>query len=298
MSRPARKEIYQSQKWVFTCWDLSKATEWAEWPNGPVTFIRWGLEQAPTTGNWHMQGYVEVDKKKTKVGMIRKVMKHNMFMEARKGSLEDNFIYTGKDEDVYEWGTPMLDSVQGKRTDLIDVRKFAKEFGMRAVLEEDHPEKGGAMFGNQAIKHAQSYLSYCEEKRTWKPTVIWYWGESGSGKSRDARYILDGIDTYVKNDGTKWWDGYDGHEAIILDDFRDRWWPIEYMLCLLDRYEARKENKNGHRQLRPRYIVITTIKPPKDHYRSGEEEPEKQLLRRIDLTIEMKCEPEKDNDNF
>eukprot|EP00955_Chlamydomonas_euryale_P096662 365026-Chlamydomonas_euryale.AAC.1 len=51
------------------------------------------------------------------------------------------------------------------------------------------------------------------------PEVRWYWGESGSGKTRAAHEWL-GPDTYTCMDNIKWFQGYDRHECVLIDDFR------------------------------------------------------------------------------
>jgi len=95
-----------------------------------------------------------------------------------------------------------------------------------------------------------------------------------------------GEDVYTKNTGTKWWDGYDGHEDVIIDDFRDSWWPLTYMLALLDRYEFLVENKGGHRQMRAKRIVVTSIFAPDTMYENTGE-CKIQLLRRVDHIIAL-----------
>lgn len=137
----------------------------------------------------------------------------------------------------------------------------------------------------QQIRVAEKYLTYCEDPRDWKPEVIWLTGPSGSGKSRRAREIC-GEDVYTKNTGHKWWDGYDGHEDVILDDFRDSWWPITYMLALIDRYEFQVEYKGGMRQMRAKRIIITSIFTPDTMYR-GTGECQQQLARRIDCVTDV-----------
>ena len=49
------------------------------------------------------------------------------------------------------------------------------------------------------------------------------WGPSGTGKSRfvAARWP----DAFWKAPESKWWDGYSGHETVVLDDFKDYGMP-------------------------------------------------------------------------
>jgi len=54
-------------------------------------------------------------------------------------------------------------------------------------------------------------------------------------------------DIYWKDD-TKWWDGYDKHESIVIDDFRASNIEFNHLLKLLDRYPMRIETKGGYRQ--------------------------------------------------
>lgn len=194
-------------------------------------------------------------------------------IEGRRGTQIQAIDYCKKDACYISHGKP---KIQGQRTDLDRIRGIAHEDGMRAVC----------VAGNlQQIRVAEKYLTYCEEPRDWKPNVTWIWGDSGTGKSRMARELC-GEDVYTKNTGTKWWDGYDNHEDVIIDDFRDSWWPITYMLALLDRYEMIIEYKGGTRQFRPRNIIVTSIKDPIECYiNTGE--CHMQLKRRIDKIIHL-----------
>lgn len=44
-------------------------------------------------------------------------------------------------------------------------------------------------------------------------------GPTGTGKSRRA-WAEAGMDAYIKNPNTKWWDGYKGQDHVIIDEFR------------------------------------------------------------------------------
>lgn len=223
-------------------------------------------------GTPHLQGYVEFNKS-IRFNSAKKLLGDRVHIEQRRGTQQQAIDYCKKDGDVWEMGTP---GNQGKRVDLDNVRQLAMDGGMRAVSRTS---------SLQQIKVAEKYLTYNEEPRDWKPEVYWLWGKTGVGKSRRAREIAGDQDTYCKNDGTKWWTGYDGHEVVIIDDFRDSWWSLTEMLSLLDRYEKIVEYKGGHRQFKPRTIIVTSAMSPEACYKNTGERID-QLLRRIDHIIE------------
>lgn len=254
------------------CFTLNNYTEeeeadLAETINNVADYLIFGRERG-VNGTAHLQGYMEL-KKNTRFTTLKK-MWPRMHIESRRGTQQQAIAYCMKEGDYNTFGAPKQ---QGYRTDLDRTRQVALTGGMREITT----------IGNlQAIKVAEKFLTYNEEPRDWQPEVKWFWGSTGTGKSRQARIEL-GEDVYTKNDGSKWWDGYDGHEDVIIDDFRPSWWSLTEMLSLLDRYEKRIEFKGGWRQFRPRRIIITSAFAPEECYKSTGE-CIAQLTRRINET--------------
>lgn len=52
-------------------------------------------------------------------------------------------------------------------------------------------------------------------KRTFPRKCFWFWGPTGTGKTRTALEKFP--DAYMKM-GNKWWDGYAGEKAIIMEE--------------------------------------------------------------------------------
>jgi len=257
----------QSRNWCFTINNYSiDDILFLEGNKLNYSYIIFGLEVGEN-GTPHIQGYIEFNSVKRFTTIKSQLPKAHL--ETRRGKQEQAINYCKKDGDWLEYGEPKN---QGERTDLDRVREMAIDGGMRAVTRTE---------GLQAIKVAKEFLTYNEEPRDWKPEVIWLYGPTGVGKSRVARELTDNEDVYIKNDGTKWWDRYDGHENVIIDDFRDSWWSLTEMLSLLDRYEKQVEIKGGWRQFKPKKIIITSAKAPQECYK-GVGEDITQLLRRID----------------
>lgn len=226
-----------------------------------------GHEIAPTTGTPHLQGYCEFSSPRY-FNAVTKLLT-GCHVEVRKGTREQATEYCKKGGQYEEHEDGF--QPQGKRNDLCFFPT------MREAAEQSA--------SYQAIKMNQAKLEYLEAPRDWKPEVYWYYGETGTGKSRKARWTATQLDRdaqiFTKNEGSKWWNGYDAHEVVIIDDFRDSWWSLTEMLRLLDRYEAKVECKGGMRQFKPKVIIVTSAFAPSTLYQSTGE-CVKQLTRRID----------------
>lgn len=101
-------------------------------------------------------------------------------------------------------------------------------------------------------------------------TVIY--GTGGLGKSRWAREeakknIEDGrIYTLMNPQGhTVWWDGYDGQQALLMDDFNGYLLP-HHLFRILDIYALQIPVKGGHSWANWNYVYITANKPPSEWY--------------------------------
>nr|UOF77873.1 rep protein [Cressdnaviricota sp.] len=237
-------------------------------------------EEIGETGTSHLQCYGELTNR-VRFGALQDFFERRAHIEERRGTQKEAIDYCKKDGVFEERGQKRN---QGNRGDLERVRHLALDLGMRGVTR---------VCNSQQIKVSEKFLQYNEEERDWKPQVIWLWGKTGVGKSRKAREILND-DIYTKNEGSKWWDGYDGHENVIIDDFRGHWFSdcggFNYILGLLDRYGFMVQYKGGHRQFLARRIVITCPWPPEQAIQGGVEDIQ-QILRRIDV-IELMDEPE------
>lgn len=222
-------------------------------------------------GTAHYQGYVFFENPRH-FNAVKKLLTR-AHIEVTGGTPEQNKKYCSKGGDILiEHGeVPRA----GKRNDIEHIRQVVKEKPkMREVVQEAQ--------SYQAIKVAEVYLKYHEEPRKWKPEVRWYHGSTGSGKTKSAREWL-GDDVYTALDSIKWWEGYDAHENVLIDDFRKDFCKFHQLLKLLDRYEYKVETKGGSRQFLAKKIAITAPYPPNSIYNTREDV--KQLLRRIDDVI-------------
>jgi len=243
---------------------------------GDLRFLCFGKEVGEQ-GTPHLQGYAEFHKPISVIG-LKKRLGPKLHLEGRRGTQTEAVLYCSKESVLYRRGTPARET-QGARMDLVEIREALKQgLPIRELLACDK------MCNTQALKFAEASAKYLEPGRTWKPEVRWFYGPPGSGKTRAARAWLS--HAFTKNSGSgKWWDGYDAHEEVLLDDFRDSHCPLTDLLGLLDRYEYRVEIKGGMRQMMAKKIAITSVQPPAKMYAHAKGEPIEQLARRIDHIV-------------
>ena len=214
----------------------------------------------------HLQGYIEFLDNHT-LSSIKKFMPRS-HLEISKGNGEQNKTYCSKERVLFEDGKIKQ---QGKRNDISRIRDMVSDGGnMRSVVQ--------VATSVQSVRMAELYLTYSEQQRNWKPLVKWYYGSTGTGKSHAA--YEESPDPFTCGETSKWFQGYDGHENVIIDDFRKDFIKFHDLLKLLDKYPYLVEYKGGSRQFLARQIIITSPHHPKDVYENREDID--QLIRRID----------------
>lgn len=132
----------------------------------------------------------------------------------------------------------------------------------------------------------QALIAAIPQERPDPPRVELLYGPPGCGKSRTARLGSAGIDYWASpiGSGIHWYDGYNGQEVAILDDFDGRRSEVKLstLLQLLDRYPVQVPVKGGFTWWYPRVIFITTNLHPSTWFDfTGRESQFLALQRRI-----------------
>lgn len=231
-------------------------------------------------GTPHYQGYVELKKPQRLAGM-KKWLARARFAE-REGTPDQARDYCMKEDtrvegpfEIGEW-----EKHEGKRTDLLEIKRKIDEGATMTTIADEH-------FGS-FLRYERGFLSYKRlkaPKRSWKTEVIVMVGHPGAGKSHYCREQAP--DAYYKQNG-KWWDGYDEHADVIMDDFYG-WLPWSVLLNVLDAYPLLVETKGGNVNFVARRVFITSNIDParwydyeKEHINLGA------LLRRVTKYIGCK----------
>lgn len=250
---------------------------------GTVKYIFYGREVAPSTGTKHLQGYMQFP------DTVRFAKVHKMFpkchIEVARGNFTSNENYCKKDGDYTSLGVPKKGG--RSRSEKLTVTEI-RDTGSIRKLMDDRDE-----LTISDIKLAREVLSVTRQTRQ-KPTVVWIYGGSGLGKTRLAYHLAEltyGSENIYKNISSEWFDGYDGHKVIILDDYRFHL-KTAVLLALLDRYDLRMPIKGSFVNITAELIVITTIRDPRDYWLTKLDfaEPLKQLTRRLSKLIHIEKE--------
>jgi len=245
---------------------------------GPNARLRYAIvgEELAASGTPHLQGYAE-SKANNTLPAWKKVLPR-AHIETRRGTAVEASAYCKKDGLWEEWGTQ---AAPGRRTDLDAIR---------AMITEGQPmrEIASTCANYQCIRAAESLYKYMEARRSWKTRVLWLYGPTGCNKSRFAAEAFP--DAWWSGANAHWWQGYDGDETVILDDWRMGDTKFTDTLRMLDRYPYVVECKGGSRQLLAKTIVITTTTSPHElvtQYGNWQGEDIGQLIRRVDLIHDM-----------
>lgn len=252
-----------------------------------LPFVRYFVYQRERgeSGTEHYQGYIEFSKTVTWTGLRAIAPMH---VELRRGSRSQARDYCMTDDkageqlaEPLEWGRWEL--APGRRSDLAEAAQAVLDGTSLAEIAREHP----ATFVRNYRGLGVLALFRPNDTRT-PPCVTLLWGPSGCGKSGLVHQTQDPDVLYCKPGDDKWWDGYDRHQRVLLDDFAGAASKISLTLCLtwLDRYPVRVPVKGGYARLVAEHIYITSnIHPKKWYDYSNRQTQYKALARRIHQVI-------------
>lgn len=266
----------------FWCWTINNPTVEEEETlqtlhilSGEVQYLVFQKEQGEQ-GTQHLQGYVEFSSRKTLRQAKVILGTQRIHLERRRGTADQARIYCikedGRLDGPWEFGefSGTRASTAGTRTDLAAVK---------AAIE------GGATEGKLADEFFSLWCQYhnafrryrglCHSQRNHKTRTIVIVGPPGTGKSR---WCMDSYKEAYWKQRSIWWDSYEGHESVVLDDFYG-WLPYDVVLRMCDRYPLMIETKGGQCQFVAKTVVFTSNNTPAQWYKNVNLDA---FIRRVD----------------
>jgi len=215
----------------------------------PSTYLVYGREVG-ASGTPHLQGFVVFENPRSFAAVKKQLPKAHI--EIAKGSPDQNREYCTKEGNFHEQGIiPMSQKRKG------DANAERWSVAKKAAIEgrlEDVPDDIYVQYYRTLKEIKKDNMSKPEDL----PELENYWicGPPGCGKSRGARERFPGAYFKLCN---KWWDGYQGEETVIIDDWELDHKVLGHHLKIWgDRYSFLAETKGGAIHIRPKRIVITS----------------------------------------
>ena len=225
-------------------------------------------EEVGDSGTHHFQGYCEFLEQLSFSQVVNLLSCPSVHIERRRGTQEQAIAYAEKEDSridgPYRFGTPRT---QGKRVDLEAFKNEVFDGKRKRDMIHDHYQ-----IIARYPRFYDTLTMMNRPERTTNLVVTLLYGQTGLGKTRSVmeRFGLD-IDFFVAplNNGTMWYDTYDGHKTVLLDDFSGAASHISLcsLLRLLDRYPVLVPTKGSHTWWLPEQIFVTTNLLPKDWFK-------------------------------
>jgi len=251
------------------------------------------LELGNKTSRLHYQGYLECVGQKTWSFMHENWEGlETAHFEVRKGTQMEAINYCKKGDTAldgpWEYGEA---KEQGKRSDLLDIKRKIDEMQPIRTIQEDH----FASF----VRHSKFFKEYKRQKtpaRNFKTKTFLFVGLPGHGKSTMMKILARYIGSYYKATNKKgsgqYWDDYDGEDVIILDEFDgSRMTPTDFN-DLADEHECvlPVHGGAGH-QMVSKYLFIGSNYCPSQWWRKRSKAQLRQTTRRIDVVFKFGFTP-------
>lgn len=246
-----------SRSWTFTLnnWTMEEF-ESIQW-NEKISYLIMGKEIGEQ-GTPHLQGYLRT-KNSVRFSAIKRIVGNRAHIEQAKGSPLQNIEYCSKDGDFVEVGTrPITQQQKGE----MERQRYQRawELARQNRIEEIDADIRIHSYGTLKRIGFDATMERTLEDTT--EDMLWYYGPSGTGKSRKAR--TDHPDAYLKM-CNRWWDGYTQEETVLMEDLDKKHEGLAHHLKIwADRYPFPAEIKGGKINIRPKRIIVTSNYHPSD----------------------------------
>jgi len=251
--------------WCFT-WNDDWAADCSEdpaalWDASQFSYMVYQLERAET-GQLHLQGFCSL-LKKARLNAVKKLLNPAVHLEQARGRPDQAADYCKKEDSrvAGPWEYGSAPDKRGKKSPTA-----------QAIADIQAGKPLSAVATENPLAWVRSYRGLTSLAAALsKPAVAWrevtvfvYWGKTRSGKTRAAMESLcaDGRLPYsMPVTSGFWFDGYDGEDTLVIDDFYGQ---IKFsdMLRILDGHYIQIPVKGGFTWARWTRVFITSNTHP------------------------------------
>lgn len=230
---------------------------------GEVEYAIFQLEQG-ANATPHYQGYVILPERQ-RLTQMRRLFDGKAHWEIAKGTPAQNREYCSKKEgrigEISEIGQIPGNAGQGARTDMEELHLALKN----GLSQADYANRFFKWFMRYPNLKQNYDVSQFKARTSADPIhCSLFIGPPGTGKSRLAHGhgLLMGGGLIFRKPPGKWWDGYNGAPAVVLDDFRGSSLSFTDFKLLIDRYPLRVELKGTSCDMAATKFLITSNQEP------------------------------------
>lgn len=251
-----------------------------------VTYLLYQKEKGEAEGTPHFQGVFSLKQQK-RLSSLKKLPGLEKAHFERVKNLQAAIKYCSKEETRLEgpWTFGSIEGRgQGKRTDLADVQARLDRGEDLGLIAQDNFQ--------QFLQYGRAWERYIAitkmKRREEPPTVLFFVGPSGVGKTRTALAIAKQFDSYFvapMPKGSGWYlDGYKQQSVFILDEMDGNYMTPTRFNALMDRYPHQVAVHGGQVEFNSPLIIIISNYLPKYWWKNRNANQLEQTTRRIHAT--------------
>lgn len=210
-----------------------------------------------------------------RVSQVMKLVPRGSHIEVSRSDAVNDYVWkedTKIEGTEFEYGKKPFRKQEKKDWDLI--KKLAQEDRLNEIVSDVY-----VCNYNSLKRIAKDNMKPIVQERE----IFCYWGATNCGKSHRA-WTEAGLDAFPKISTTKFWDAYDRHEHVVIEEFRGQI-DISSILTWTDKWPVLVEAKHGGTVFRAKKIWFTSNKHPRDWYPELDEPTRAALLRRFNKII-------------
>ena len=252
-----------------------------------VKYLVYQIERAPTTGQLHAQGFINL-KQSRKLSWLKKLINRDNTAHCEIAhDVPASILYCQKSESrvfgPWEYGTKPPCG-QGARMDLVSLWDNIKAGKRTHELLEADPNV--ARYEKQIKFMRFDALEHLSDRQRTGVTNYVFWGSTRTGKTFTAVNQMTRDHDFFKIDCTSqkgqiWFDGYEGQRVLIIDDFDSSLCSIGYLKVLLDKYSLRLPIKGAHTYAVWDTVIITSNTMPNAWFPDAKPEDQLALASRL-----------------
>jgi len=276
--KKGKRDGFRVNNFVFTMYGFTDETKKELLllvEHGIVEYIGFGVETCPETKRLHLQGVGQIGKQCAWSTIAKKTsLFDDCAVFLMRGTIEVARHYCMKGDAIWVTGRGLQNPCSN--ANFLEAGNLVRKPGHKKSNEDlhsamNHLRSGKPVddllmmeeFDGTVIKHYKTLCAISarfqlKRKRGDKPTVFWWWGPTGCGKTESVYERWEKkFQIWQSSNSMQWFDGYEGQEVAIFDDFRPDQCTFAWLLRLLDQYALKVPIKGGFVEWNPKIIVIT-----------------------------------------